>query len=319
MDRDLVKTLTEVPSIGTACGPVLRVLADWFGSAYTRTDVADGFCLFQKAGATPEALRAVLIAHVDEVGGCVLGARPIEQGGGFLTRHWGIRPDVFATAKLQAFDYLAETADDAYPVESRLTRVGNETALVLLGERIRAFRTGWTYRETTEFDGDVVEGKALDPRVTACCVAEAVKRLDDPAVGALYVMGEECAMDVARKAVTFLARRAPALRLIANADVPGLANLYDGRLDTPALRIFERNNFIDPAFGIRMAERLQSRGVCVQLTAARSGSQTVLFTPLAPTLSIALPADGIHLPRVRMSLTGIARCTDLLAAIVEEA
>ena len=318
VDRDFIKALTEAPSVGTACGPVLTVLSSWFGAAYARTLVPDGFCLFQKAGASPADLRAALISHVDEVGGCALGLRPIEAGGGCYTRHWGIRASVFTSSRLQAFDYLADTADQAFPVESDLAMLDDET-VVLLGDGVRPFRTGWTYLEETTFDGDVVEGKALDPRITAYCVAEAVRRLDDPSVGALYVMGEECAVDVARKAVTFLSRHAPNLRIIANADVPGLSNLHDGRLDVPAIRIFERNQFVDPSFGIRMSDRLSARGVPVHLTAARSGSQTFLFTPLAPTLSIALPADGIHLPRVRMSLVGVERCTDLLAAVVQEA
>jgi putative aminopeptidase FrvX len=132
-------------------------------------------------------------------------------------------------------------------------------------------------------------------------------------------MAEECAMDVARKAVTFLQRRAPALRLIVNADVPWIENLSEGQLDLPAIRIFEGRNFIDPSFGIRVAEVMEARGVAFHLSAARSGSQTLLFSPLAPTLSIALPSEGIHLPRYRMSLTGAERCAALLTAIGESA
>jgi hypothetical protein len=132
-------------------------------------------------------------------------------------------------------------------------------------------------------------------------------------------MAEECAMDVARKAVTFLGRHAPNLELIANADVPGLRNLGEARLDLPAIRVYEGRNFIDPAFGIRVADVLQAKGVAFHLSAARSGSQTILFTPLAPTLSIALPSDGVHLPRVQMSLAGTERCVALLRAIGEGA
>ncbi len=317
VDRELLKALTEAPSIGTACGPVWDVLGRWFGEGYTKTLVPDGFCLFQKAGASPADLRTVFVSHVDEVGGCVLGPMPAERGGGYLTRHWGTRAGVYASSRLQAFDYLAETGAEAYRVESSLALDGSDVVLALHGERVRAYRTGWTYLEETTFPDDTIEGKALDPRVTAYCVGEAVRRLDDGSVGALYVMGEECAMDVARKAVTFLTRHAPNLQLVANADVPGLTNLRESRLDLPAIRVFERNNFIDPAFGIATAERLQSQGLHLHLTGAKSGSQTILFTPLAPTLSIALPADGIHLPRVRMSLTGIERCTALLEAVAE--
>ena len=52
-------------------------------------------------------------------------------------------------------------------------------------------------------------------------------------------------MDVARKAVTFLQKRAPRLKLIVNADVPERHNLGAARLDLPAIRIFEGRNFID--------------------------------------------------------------------------
>ena len=99
-----------------------------------------------------------------------------------------------------------------------------------------------------------------------------------------------------------LNRNAPNVGLIVNADVPGVQNLSEGRLDLPAIRIFEGRNFIDPSFGIAMTDTLQGRGVEFHLSAARSGSQTLLFTPLAPTLSIALPAEDIHLPLARMSL-----------------
>ena len=124
-------------------------------------------------------------------------------------------------------------------------------------------------------------------------------------------------MDVARKGVTFLQRHAPNLQLIVNADVPGIQNIGEGRLDLPAIRVFEGRNFIDPAFGIRVTDILQAQGVELHLSAARSGSQTLLFTPLAPTLSIALPSMGVHLPRYTMSLQGTERCVTLLQALGE--
>src|SRR5207253_800143 len=110
---------------------------------------------------------------------------------------------------------------------------------------------------------------------------------------------------------------APDLRLVANADVPWINNIGEGRLDLPSIRIFEGRNFIDPSFGIRVVEILERKGVELHLSAARSGSQTLLFTPLAPTLSIALPSDGVHLPRVKMSRNGTERCVTLLKAIGE--
>ena len=312
MDQDFLVALTEIPSVGTACGPVLNLLADHFGSGYDRTQVQDGFCLFQKSGARPEEIRAVFVAHVDEVGGCAYGPRP---EGGFHARCWGNKPEVFANARLQGFDYLEEDAGNAFPIQSEVIEVNEESRLALLGDRIRPYRTAWTFQESTRISGDVIEGKALDPRVTAFAVAEAVLALNDQSIAALFVMAEECAMDVARKAVTFLQRRAPDLRLIVNADVPGIENLGEGRLDLPAIRIFEGRNFIDPAFGIRVSDRLAAQGVEFHLSAARSGSQTLLFTPIAPTLSIALPSAGVHLPRVQMSLRGTERCISLLTAI----
>lgn len=312
IDRDFLKAWTEVPSIGTACLPAMRMLAERFGSGYTHTFASDGFCLFQKAGAGPEALKVVFVAHVDEVGGCVYGPYGDTS---FLTRVWGNGPEIFANAELQAFDYLAESGDEAYPVQGEVAEVNGEERMLLHGEGIRPYRTGWTFRQETIFDGDIIDGKALDPRVTAYAVLEAVQALNTPEVGALFVMAEECAMDVARKAVTFLQERSPNLQLIANADVPGIQNIGEGRLELPAIRIFEGRNFIDPMFGIRVAEVMEQQGVEFHLSAARSGSQTLLFSPLAPTLSIALPSRGVHLPRVLMSLQGTERCISLLHAI----
>ena len=312
IDTAFLKAFTEVPSIGTACLPAMNMLAEKFGSGYDRTFVSDGFCLFQKAGAGPEALKVVFVAHVDEVGGCVYGP----QGDlGFLTRVWGNTPDLFAGFPLQAFDYLATSGDQAFPVRGEVSDVNGEERMLLYGDGIRSYRTGWTFQQETTFDGDTIDGKALDPRITAYAVMEAVLALNTPEVGALFVMAEECAMDVARKAVTFLQKRAPALQLIANADVPGIQNIGEGCLELPAIRIFEGRNFIDPMFGIRVAEVMEQQGVEFHLSAARSGSQTLLFSPLAPTLSIALPSRGVHLPRVLMSLKGTERCISLLHAI----
>ena len=312
VDRAFLKALTEIPSVGTACGPMVNLLTKRFGSGYSRTYVPDGFCFFQKNGSTLDDLEAVFVGHLDEVGGCVYGARP---EGGYSARFWGTTPEVFAHAELQAMDYLAEDSRGAYPVTGEVVRSGEEAALVIHGDNIQPYRTVWTYRQETTFDEDVIEGKALDPRVTVFAIEEAVRALNDGRIGAMFVMAEECAMDVAKKAVLFLQENAPKLRLIANADVPGLKNIGEGRLDMPAIRIFEGRNFIDPSFGIRVAHLLMEQGVDLHLTAAKSGSQTLLFTPLAPTLSIALPSDGVHLPKYKMSLLGTERCVNLLKAI----
>jgi putative aminopeptidase FrvX len=318
LDADFLKRLTEAPAVGTACGPVVRLLSDRFGSSYERTLVPDGFCLFRKRGGPTSpplaGLQTILVAHMDEIGGCVYGAR---KAGGFDTRFWGNTPEIFRHATLQGMDYLEEDPANTFPVIAQEVAVGDEVRLSISGDHVRPYRTVWTFAERTTIRGDVIEGKALDPRVTLYAVVEAIRKLDSPAVGALLVMAEECAMEVARKALIYLARHAPDLRLIANADVPWIGNLGEGRLDMPAIRIYEGRNFVDPSFGIRASDILKGRGVEHHLSAARSGSQTVLFTPLAPTLSVALPSDGVHLPRVKMSVQGTERCVALLTAIGE--
>jgi len=273
--------------------------------------VPDGFCLFQLSGAAPQALRVLFVAHLDEIGGCVYGPRD-EPPGSYDARWWGAEPEAFAAANLQAFDVLATDPSSAFTVRAELAPDGR---LVVLGDGVRPYRTMWTYREAVALQNDLVEGKALDPRATVYAVTEATRALDNPSVGALFVMAEECDVHVAQRAVAFLSRRAPDLRVVANADVPDLKALGEGRLDTPALRIYEGHALVDPTFGVRAAEELQRRGMHLHLTGARSSSQTSLFRALAPTLSVAIPCDGVHQPRGRMSLTGIQRCTDLLVAI----
>lgn len=314
LDLDFLKSFTEVPSVGTACMPAIYMMANRFGTGYAFHFVTDGFCLFHKAGYTPESLHTVFVAHLDEIGGCVYGARP---EGGYHSRVWGNRPSIFAYSPLQAFDYLEGDGSNTFEILGDVVRVEDENRLVVFGENLRPYRTVFTFRQETTFEGDTIRGKALDPRVTAFAVAEAVLALNDPRVGALFVLAEECAMDVARKAVHFLDFNAPNLRQIVNVDVPGIQNLGEGRLDLPAIRIFEGRNFIDPSYGIRVAEALEKKQVAFHLSAARSGSQTLLFTPLAPTLSIALPSEGVHLPSVAMSLLGTERCITLLKAIAE--
>ncbi len=312
IDHDFLKAFTEVPSVGTACNPVLNLLTARLGSAWSRRWVSDGYALFQRRRGNIEDIKVIFIAHVDEVGGIVYGGH---GEGEFLTRCIGNVPQIFADAELQGFDYLAEQGTEAFPVQGRVGLVGEEERLLLSGDAIRPYRTVFTYRQETTFQGDTISGKALDPRVTAYAVMEAALALDTPEVGLLFVMAEECAMDVARKAVTFLQQNAVELRLLINADVPGVQNIGDGRLEMPAIRIFEGRNFIDPMFGIRMADQMEAEGVEFHLSAARSGSQTLLFTPLAPTLSIALPSEGVHLPSVNMSLKGTERCIALLKAL----
>lgn len=312
IEKAFLASLMEAPAVGTACGPVVRLLEERFGSSYACTLVPDGFCFFQKKAATPSVLEVVFVAHMDEVGGCVYG--PYQEGQ-FHTRVWGNEPSVFADTSLLAMDWLAEQPQETFSVCGFVETIHAEERLILKGEKIVPYRTVFTFQQATHFEDGWVRGKAIDPRATLFAVVEAVRALDSPRVGALVVMAEECAMDVARKGVHFLQRYAPHLRLVVNADVPDIRNLADGELDMPSLRYFEGRNFIDPSFGIRVALQLQEEGVALRVSGARSGSQTVLFTPLAPTLSVALPMEGVHTPYGRASLTGIERCCLLLQAI----
>ena len=316
-DLEFLKQMSEVVSVGTACGPGINLLKSRFGDGYDSTLVSDGFCLFQKKGGGPGRLKAVFVAHIDEIGGVVYGPEP---SGGFTTRVWGNRPAIFADARLQGFDYLAQDGSGCIPVTGRVMGDGPDARLILEGDGIIPYRTVYTFKTEASFgaDGDTITGKALDPRMTTYSVIEAVRRLNTDEVGAMIVMAEECAMDVARKGVHFLQKNAPNLELIVNADVPWINNIGEGRLDLPAIRIFEGRNFIDPSFGIRTVDHLLARGVKLHLSAAKSGSQTLLFTPLANTISVALPSDGIHEASYTMSLTGIGRCVDLLQALGEE-
>lgn len=314
LDKEFLGRLMEAPAVGTACGPVLSLLSERFGASYVQTLVPDGFCLFQKQGGTPEELEVVFIAHMDEIGGCVYGPA---EGGGFITRVWGNAPRLFAENALQAIDWLASRTDEAHPIQGRIEKYGDEESLLVEGDGIRPYRTVFTFQQPTLFEQEWVYGKAIDPRATLYAVVEAVRRLDSAHVGAMLVMAEECAMEVARKGAVFLQRHAPHLQLIVNADVPDIRNLVDGALDVPSLRYFEGRNFIDPSFGIRVAEQLERERTAFRVSGARSGSQTVLFTPLARTLSIALPMEGVHTPRGRAHLKGIERCEDLLCAVGE--
>ena len=221
MDHDFLVELTEAPSVGTACGPVLNVLRRRM-DGWDEKHVPDGFSLFTLGLAGLAGVRVLLIAHVDEIGGCAYGPHP---EGGFSTRTWGTEAATYVNAQLQGFDWLTAAAVDAFPVTAYLTADGDEMRTRLEGARVQPYRTGFTFRTPTSIDGDIIEGKALDPRITDACVAEAALRLNRPEVGVLYVMGAECAMDVARKAVTLLLRQAPGLGLViwgSAAAAPGV-------------------------------------------------------------------------------------------------
>jgi putative aminopeptidase FrvX len=312
LDWQFLQRLSDTPSVATACRPIVTEVRRWLGPRAHTELCPDSYLLVTPPAARLGDIRVLFVAHMDEIGGIALGPY---GGGAYHTRHWGCNQERYAGAALQAMDYLAEDVAGAFPIEAALVGDEEEPSLIVRGGGIRPYRTAWTFRETARVDGDVIEGKALDPRATLFAVLTAMLEADDPAVGVLLVMAEECAMDMARKAVALLQREAHSLKLIINADVPDRANLWDADLEAPAIRIVEGRNLVDPEIGIRMAERMVQDGVVCHLTAARSGSQTPLFSPLAPTVSVALPGDGIHTARSRMRLKGIERCVHLLCAL----
>jgi putative aminopeptidase FrvX len=313
MDHDFLKELTEAPSVATACGPVLSVLRRRLDGWDERHE-PDGYSLFTLGLTGLKGVKMLLVAHVDEIGGCAYGPH---AEGGYHTRIWGAAAATYAQAQMQGFDWLAQSAEEAFPVSAYLDAEDDDVRIRVEGARVRPYRTGLTFRTATTVTGDAIVGKALDPRITDACMAEAAIRLNRTDVAVLFVLAEECALDVARKAVTLLQREAPQLELVINADVPGSKNLGEARLDMPAIRVYEGRNLIDPSFGIRMSSTLASLGVPHHLTGAKSGSQTILFTPIARALSVALPSEGIHEASYRMSLTGAARCVDLVCAAAE--
>jgi putative aminopeptidase FrvX len=307
MNLDELKTLSELPSVATACGPVGACLRSLLPD-YVFTEVPDGGLVALPQGGGPA--RLLFVTHVDEIGGFVL----FPEEGGFGTRLIGNRAEAFAERPLQAFRYDVTGAESALDCRGRVTEDGR---LLLQGEGLEPLTMLWTFREPFRAEGDRISGQALDPRVTVYCAIEAARRLRRPDLALLFCYAEECGRTAAAKLVEYVRRRMPEVEAMVNADVPGLNNITGISLEDAAIRPFEGANLIDPSFSLRLYERLRARGVVVKLALAASGSQTSLFVPLAPTVSVALPSQGVHQARVEMSLTGVERCVRLLTAIGE--
>jgi putative aminopeptidase FrvX len=304
---DGLKMLSELPSVATACGPVgaylRRLLPD-----HEFEEVLDGGLVARPRGASP--VRCLFVTHIDEIGGFVL----YPEAGGFDTRLIGNHAAAFADRPLQAFRYDATGAEPTIPCRGRATEEGR---LILEGDGLEPLMTLWTFQEPFRVEGDVISGKALDPRVTVYCAVEAARRLGRPDLALLFCYAEECAWTAAAKLVEHVRRQMPEVKTIVNADVPGLNNIAGIDLEDAAIRPFERGSLIDPVFSLRLYEQLRAREVEVKLGIAASGSQTSLFVPLARTVSVALPSRGVHQARVEMSLTGVERCVRLLTAVGE--
>jgi putative aminopeptidase FrvX len=307
LNLDELKMLSEAPSVATACGPVgaclRRLLPD-----HEFEEVLDGGLVARPRGG--ELVRCLLVTHVDEIGGFVL----FPEAGDFDTRLIGNSAAAFADRPLQAFRYDATGAEPAVPCRGRATEEGR---LILQGEGLEPWMMLWTFQEPFRVEGDVISGKALDPRVTVYCAVEAARRLRRPDLALLFCYAEECGQTAAAKLVEHVRRQMPAVETIVNADVPGLNNIAGLELEDAAIRPLERGSPIDPVFSLRLYEQLRARGVEVKLGIAASGSQTSLFVPLARTVSVALPSRGVHQARVEMSLKGVERCARLLTAIGE--
>jgi putative aminopeptidase FrvX len=306
---DELKALSEVPGVATACGPVATCLRALL-PGYILDEVPDGGLVALPRGVEAASVRLLFVTHVDEIGGFVM----FPEDGGHGARLIGNRAEAFADTPLQAFRYDAVDAGSAVPCRGR---VNEEGRLILEGDGLEPLTMLWTFREPFRAEGDVISGKALDPRVTVYCAVEATRRLGRDDAALLFCYAEECSRTPAAKLVEHLRRHMPAVQTIVNADVPGLNNIVGVALDEVAIRPFEGADLVDPCFSLSLYERLRDRGVEVRLGVAASRSQTGVFCPLARTVSVALPSRGVHQARVEMSLTGVERCVRLLQAIGE--
>lgn len=309
VNLDELKALSEVPGVATACGPVgtcLRALLP----DYAFEEVPDGGLVALPRQTEAAAVRLLFVTHVDEIGGFVM----FPEAGGYGARLIGNRAEAFAATPLQAFRYDAVDAGAAVPCRGRLSEEGG---LILEGDGLEPLTMLWTFQEPFRVEGDVISGKALDPRVTVYCAVEAARRLGRADAALLFCYAEECSRTPAAKLVETVRCRMPAVRTIVNADVPGLNNIAGVTLEEAAIRPFEGSDLVDPCFSLSVYERLRARGVEVRLGVAASRSQTGMFCPLARTVSAALPSRGVHQARVEMSLTGVERCVRLLQAIGE--
>jgi putative aminopeptidase FrvX len=311
IDWEELGRLSELPSVATACGPVVEYLRSLL-TGWAFVEQTDGFLFAHPAETALDKIRLLFVTHVDEIGGWVLFPRP---EGAFETLRIGNRPEAFAGKELQAFRY--DVRDGAATVPCR-GEVSEDGELLLRGAGLTPLTMLWTFREPFRREGDTFTGKALDPRVTVYCALAAARLLAPRDIGLLFCFAEEISRAPAEKAATFCRRHLTGLQTVVNADVPGLNNIRGVTAEDAAIRFLEGRSLVDPVFSLSLYERLVHRGVEVQLAVAASGSQTGLFVPLARTVSVALPSIGVHQSRVTMSTLGVERCIRLLVAIGED-
>ncbi len=300
----------DLISVGTACGPAVKWAGEMLNTWSSHME-EDGFLLLLPPGSTMEQIRILYVSHIDEIGGIVMS--PVPSGKVFKTRIIGTTPYTFAERPLIAMDYLDNDGTSLRDCNGIIS--GGD--LLLHGRDLQPFRTVFTFKEKSSIYGEWIEGKAIDPRVTAFGVIEAASMMKRSDVAVMLVFAEECSMFAAKKGAYFANNRLSSLSLMVNCDVPGFKNVEGGHIEQCIMRLYEGKNLIDPSFGITMYEKLVKSGCTLSMGASLTGSQTSLFIPLCHTISLALPAEEAHVPRTKASLKGLADLITVLITIPE--
>ncbi|HPZ10151.1 MAG TPA: hypothetical protein PL110_18815 [Candidatus Eremiobacteraeota bacterium] len=326
INADNVCQFCDLVSVGTACGPAVKWvrerLSDW--PVYM---VEDGFIMSFYTGnineyhkesekgvlvpsLAPEILKNIKIlyvAHLDEIGGIVM----LPESTGFRTRIIGNIPQVFANRPLLAMDYLDKDGSTVRPCRGWI----NKDELFVEGENFEPLRTVFTFNEKTTVQDGWINGKALDPRLTAYAVIEAAYYMKRPDVAVMLVFAEECSIYAAKKGSCFAHDMFPSLSLVVNCDVPGLKNIEGGKLDQCIMRLYEGRTFIDPSFGIPIYDELIKHGCRLTMASTLTGSQTFLFIPQCHTISLGIAEEEAHAARTRASLSALEDLIEVLITI----
>ncbi len=300
----------DLISVGTACGPAVKWAEERLNS-WTSHMVEDGFLLLLPPGSTMEQIRILYVSHIDEIGGIVMS--PGASGKTFNTRIIGTAPRAFSERPLIAMDYLDNDGTSLRDCNGIIS--GGD--LLLHGKDLQPFRTVFTFKEKASIYGEWIEGKAIDPRVTAFGVIEAASMIKRSDIAVMLVFAEECSMFAAKKGAYFANNRLKSLSLMVNCDVPGFNNVEGGHIEHCIMRLYEGKNLIDPSFGINMYEKLVKSGCNLSMGASLTGSQTSLFIPLCHTISLAVPAEEAHVARTRASLRALNELINVLVTIAE--
>jgi putative aminopeptidase FrvX len=304
--------LSELPGVATACGPVTAYLRQQL-PGFRFTEVRDGFLLAYPAGILRDEIRLLLVTHIDEVGGMVLFPR---EEGSWETLLIGRHPEDFVGPELQAFPYDATDAHLTRPCWGELSEDGQ--CLILHGHGLEPFKTFFTFRTRCEVTEDTICGKALDPRAAVYCLLKTAHRLARRDFGLLFCYAEETGSPIStQKGVHFVTAYLSGLKVIINVDCPDLRSVAGVQFEEAGLRLIEAGNLIDPTYTLEVRDRLLRRGLTVPLAIGASASETGLFAPLVPTLSVILPVIGIHFQRGDVNQAAVEHCLELLPALAE--